>query len=73
MVKLIKIFDKLLFKHTLHMHLKILNKLAIIYNYKYRGVYLQKTRISMVKFLYLTISEITSSNQKKFDISISHE
>lgn len=73
MVKLIKIFDKLLFKHALHMHLKILNKLAIIYSYKYRDVYLQKTRTSMVKFLYLAISikdsEITSSNQKKFDIS----
>lgn len=59
------------------MHLKILNKLAIIYNYKYRDVCLQKTRISMVKFLYLTISiknsEINSSNQNKFDISISHE
>lgn len=59
------------------MHLKILNKLAIIYNYNYRDVCLQKTRISMVKFLYLTISiknsEINSSNQNKFDISISHE
>lgn len=59
------------------MHLKILNKLAIIYNYTYRDVCLQKTRISMVKFLYLTISiknsEINSSNQNKFDISIPHE